>query len=94
VAYYAAWPVQAYIERFHVSNSIVVTYTHTDTEELEGWIDSNEAEAKGYDSNYTIVERKVTLKINGGTVAAAIEAISPIRDGLVLQERWEKGQAT
>ena len=34
VAYYAAWPVQAHIEGFTVSNAITLTYTHMDAWDL------------------------------------------------------------
>lgn len=86
VAYYAAWPVQAYIEGFTVSNAITLTYTHMDAWDLEGWISSKEGDR----SNSTVVEKKVTLKINGGTVKAAIAEISPTREAVVLKEGWAK----
>ena len=88
VAYYAAWPVQADIAGFKVSPNLDLTYTQKETSKLEEWIDSQRGE--GDDSQYYIVEKKVTLKIHGGTVVAAIQTISPTRKGLVIQEAWEK----
>jgi len=48
VVYYAAWPVQAYIQGFNVSNNIALTYTQKETSQLEEWISSQQGE--GYDS--------------------------------------------
>jgi hypothetical protein len=40
MAYYAAWPVQAHIEGWKVSNNLDLTYTQKETSKLEEWIDS------------------------------------------------------
>jgi len=41
-------------------------------------------------SNYSIIERKVILKISGGTAAAYDKQISPTRRTVIITEEWEK----
>lgn len=87
--YYAAWPVQAYIDKFRLSNNIALTYTLKEGQTEEQWFNS-EREQEDDDSTYSILERKVILKIGGGTVKAYDREISPTRRIIVLEEEWEK----
>jgi len=41
LAYYAAWPLQVYIDSFLVSNNVTVTYTCKETWDTEEWFSSN-----------------------------------------------------
>ena len=66
-AYYAAWPVQAYIDKFKLSNNIAFTYTLNECEQPEEWMKSAR-EQEDDNSNDSIIERKGILKISGGTV--------------------------
>ena len=86
--YYAAWPVQAYIEGFQMSNNIALTYTLNECKQPENWLHANDD--KDDTSIYSIIERKVTLKISGGTVKAYENEISSTRKVIRLREWWEK----
>lgn len=89
--FYAAWPVQAYIEGFRLSNNIALTYTLKQCPQLEQWIHAREDEDDS--SSYSIEKRKVILKINGGTVVAYEKEVSPTRSIMQLDAKWEKEES-
>lgn len=87
--YYASWPVQAHIDKFRLSNNIALTYTLKEGEQPEEWMESGR-EQQDDNSNYSIIERKVILKISGGTAEAYDKQISPTRRTVIITEEWEK----
>lgn len=88
-AYYAAWPVQAYIETCKLSNNMAFTYTNGKEEPTEQWFTSARKKKDAESTTYSIIEKKIGLKISGGTKRAYDREISDTRRDIVTVEYWE-----
>lgn len=100
VACYAAWPIQAYIKGFSISNALALTFTSRDdfvVEDFSASRDDFEVEDFSAPRDWCTASPEpleyvsdITLQISGGTVQSVMVNVDPHRRILCTREAWER----
>lgn len=85
---YAAWPLQAYIKGFSISNAVAVTFTHKADFPLENLVSPPDRDLNSPPLLESLGE--VTLLITGGTVKANLIELDSKKHLFCIREAWEK----